>query len=1783
MNRLRICLKAALAAWMMVPCAPLDGLRIFEVHAATYYVSSTGSDSNNGTTSSTPWQTIARVNQANSLFDPGDMILFKSGETFRGRLQLSNRSGITIGTYPIGAAPAVLKGSQTISFNPNDHNGAVYYVDLPDPPAFISHVYEAGQLMQVARFPNYDPNDPEAGFRRNGAGTGYTIMDAGLPGNAGYWEGAWAVVRTANWQYQMREVTTHTDDGSVDALTLESTYALNGSMTMNLDGKDWGYYLVNKLSELDAPGEWFYDPSIGRLYVMSVNDGQMPDDVEYVTESIGVYLASCNTITLQGLVFSHYSEAGVRLAGTASVSHTITISDCSFSDLMIGIRDLAAAGLPGRTVDNCRFERCYLYGVRATWGNGTVSRCTFQDIGLWSGFQGLVLPNGSTLTVLGNEYGSYSAISIVGDGVVIERNAVIQAGNNGILLYGASNRVEHNYVSGAQSLVNDGAGITFDNCDGMTVLSNVVRDVHGNLHGAATNTGNYERKATGIYFGNGGSETNYIPITNTSVQDNVVTGCSDGILVDHEPGFEGNRVIGNTVFGCSENQLLMQDLGLQNFSTYQAAYDTEVSSNILYCLDGHQRCLTESQTKATALTGSRAIVDMGSFSDNAYFQPFCDVPIAYGLVSGYAVSAYPGDPNLTEDASDELKDRVIPFTLQGWRSLLQEDQGSFLSPLRQKDFQIDGYTSAELSTYSDHFAAGVSDWSNLGALCDAPADGGGFLHSVECPWVEKGCGTCYEYITGAVAGTYEFSFSMRSEETDALRLAPIYDPTKKFSGARYFSLGPEWRSYSFVVDVPEGTNTDLLYTSFQNMQFAFGFRANSTIDLDDVVVRKCTLNPVFAEDIALNHILRYNCPIAEPSTQNIHQSGVPEGQPSVFDVPGDPGQCWSDVFGNFYAAGDQIPLDEWASIILFRMDVPDGNLALDGNNEHHITSNTTWSEHMNVTGSIVVDAGKTLTIDGAHIGFAESTPSLTTNLVVQPGGNLILRNGATLRNWMGCSAPAAMWDGVKVLGNGTTIGAGLVVMESGARITDALTALRCSGGEPNTIFGGDDNSGGVVQATNAVFENNLYDVVTRPHAVVDPAVWGPSSFTNCTFRRTRALHDAQLPPGARVSLMGSASTPFTSCTFENTTGDYKGMGIQAIGTRVLVEGGEEPQTRSRFQGLDFAMLHSAYSPEHLADVDRCDFVDNKRGILIAGADNCKVTRSTFTVADKPVTDLSVEGAYGAYLYGCTAFELEENTFVGIGTEHPKVGLVLRNTGIADIAYYNNTFNAFADASERSCGTVIMGTNADQNGVGLRIKCNDYSASGTNDYDVAFTGNAVRVANEQGTGANATTPAGNTFANVDPLTCDGNDARHLYEDVENALNAFGYWHHLPQPAVELVPHCNNAQVAMVNTNWVYDKPITCPVDLSGLVPIGDDEVVAGDAHAEFDELKEVYSDWRDGGDTEGLIDFIMDPGNDSYAVRNRLMLVAPKVGEEAWKVCFTERNPALNPWHFAQALLANSPLEPSVLELLKESDLPPFYKELVEDGQNGGTSMHSIYKSEIAHLNGVKSGALQAMVRKALRSGESNTLAMAAQALADYPTAGMESEAFAMHLATGDLQSARDVVDMQVQLAGVDKDLWQVYDLWLSLLEDNKKPTDLDGAGVSTLQGIAGSEGIGAAQAGAWLALLGAPVPEVVLLPNSTKRLKPQKERAKTTEQPLLAVYPNPSRGPAYFNYSVAEGVDRAELRLHDAHGRLLSVKRLATQNGILELQSNELPAGVVLANLYWDGIPVEGIKLNMIR
>jgi hypothetical protein len=60
-----------------------------QAFGTTYYVSSSsGSDSNNGTSMSSPWQTITKVN--GGAYNPGDSILLKAGDTWIGSPNFSS-------------------------------------------------------------------------------------------------------------------------------------------------------------------------------------------------------------------------------------------------------------------------------------------------------------------------------------------------------------------------------------------------------------------------------------------------------------------------------------------------------------------------------------------------------------------------------------------------------------------------------------------------------------------------------------------------------------------------------------------------------------------------------------------------------------------------------------------------------------------------------------------------------------------------------------------------------------------------------------------------------------------------------------------------------------------------------------------------------------------------------------------------------------------------------------------------------------------------------------------------------------------------------------------------------------------------------------------------------------------------------------------------------------------------------------------------------------------------------------------------------------------------------------------------------------------------------------------------------------------------------------------------------------------------------------------------------------------------------------------------------------
>jgi hypothetical protein len=74
---------------------------------ANYFVSAAGNNSNSGTSSGSPWQTVAKVNSVT--FSPGDTISFRGGDTFSGTTLVAGQSGtsgnpITYTSYGTGRA-----------------------------------------------------------------------------------------------------------------------------------------------------------------------------------------------------------------------------------------------------------------------------------------------------------------------------------------------------------------------------------------------------------------------------------------------------------------------------------------------------------------------------------------------------------------------------------------------------------------------------------------------------------------------------------------------------------------------------------------------------------------------------------------------------------------------------------------------------------------------------------------------------------------------------------------------------------------------------------------------------------------------------------------------------------------------------------------------------------------------------------------------------------------------------------------------------------------------------------------------------------------------------------------------------------------------------------------------------------------------------------------------------------------------------------------------------------------------------------------------------------------------------------------------------------------------------------------------------------------------------------------------------------------------------------------------------------------------------------------------
>lgn len=408
--------------------------QIQEADAADYYFSSVAGNDNRTTTEaqnpSTPWQSIAKLNEFFADLKPGDRILFKRGNEFFGTIRI-DASGITLGSYGEGSKP-VITGMKKIE--QWEHKGSgIYYTTLDGMESKeLSVVLLQGEVQQLGRYPNSDAANGGYLVQSHSVTPG-KVTGPGIPFNA---EGAEIVLRKNNWIIDRFPVDNH--DNGTFSFTDDSIYPVD---------PDYGFFIQKSLATLDHFGEWYYDPSDKRLYMFF---GEVNPTGQVVEVALKESLVTMKDKT---------ARIAIRLEELDFKGANRNILDLNrVFDLQIKKCEIRYAGrdgiylyeTPSTTIEDNSFQYCLNNSI-FFWYGGTKAQVRGNRIMHTMPFPGM--SQNSDL----NGIGIYMAAD--SDGSIIEENQLISTGYTGIYFGGDHVTIRKNLIDDFCKLKFDGGGI----------------------------------------------------------------------------------------------------------------------------------------------------------------------------------------------------------------------------------------------------------------------------------------------------------------------------------------------------------------------------------------------------------------------------------------------------------------------------------------------------------------------------------------------------------------------------------------------------------------------------------------------------------------------------------------------------------------------------------------------------------------------------------------------------------------------------------------------------------------------------------------------------------------------------------------------------------------------------------------------------------------------------------------------------------------------------------------------------------------------------------------------------------------------------------------------------------------------------------------------------------------------------------------------------------------------------------------------------------------------------
>lgn len=858
-----------------------------------------------------------------------------------------------------------------------------------------------------------------------------------------------------------------------------------------------------------------------------------------------------------------------------------------------------------------------------------------------------------------------------------------------------------------------------------------------------------------------------------------------------------------------------------------------------------------------------------------------------------------------------------------------------------------------------------------------------------------------------------------------------------------------------------------------------------------------------------------------------------------------------------------------------------------------------WDSEIAINKPVVIRNGASLKITKTIYFHYNST------LIVRPGGSLIIDGGKLTK------ACNEFWNGVQVWGKSNKpqniLYQGKLTIINGGTIEFAKTGVLAG---KKTIPANQYDpayNGGIIQATNGLFRNNMIDVEFRPYSMPSTT----NSFKNTIFETNNSKYYNFIPT-THVLLENIKSVSFYGCDFKNELDEYnipnyeeRGNGITSYDSRVIVNGlCTNPNSNNpcnsydscKFENLRYGIRYINSGTDSASiSIQKTHFDLNVSGIYLSGTLNSTIKSCVFNSA--------CSGAKSAiYLDGCTGYTIEGNIFYG---DYPKgylisglneIGIYVKNSGTPDNQIYNNSFQML------HAGVMTEGINKGPLS-GLCIKCNDFF---NNNNDICVYGLAAGEGIKSSQGSDTTASkylAGNTFTYNNPINKAHIENNTPYDwNYLNTADHFNYYHHQKQivPIVTYPLDSNYTSNTITRKEFTllpFDKSIACPPHTPSNIAEMNNQLAY--SILQGNNYLQQLNTLTDGGNTDGLAgDIAYSTPSEALELRDDLLGKSPYLSDTVLLSAIDKEN--VLPGAMLRDVLVENPhsaKNETILEAIDERSeaMPEYMMADIMDGKKiigekeRKESLLGYWQQEAARLSyEIAMEYLKDTIGVSLNSNlltlysQLNTLDGAYRIALLYVAQGNFTQSIAK------LAEIGNNYKLGAKQLKAHNDLGSYINILQNMQNNDITPEDIDSSTVVTLKQIMQNNDPVVSDFARGLLMKGKHIiyTETIATPQNLKtaRVYNKEKPISLQDNPsYLKIFPNPADNFVIIEYRLEEKSDNDIIEIIDAVGNL--IKRIALTDKInqMTLPLDNFATGTYLVTLLADGKKIETRKLAIVR